>query len=38
MTKREAIQFWLRSADDNLATARAMIVSKRWNFAMFMCQ
>lgn len=38
MTKNEAVTFWLRSAKENLATAKAMLVSKRWNFAMFMCQ
>lgn len=38
MTKIEAVDFWVKSAKDNLKTADAMLGSKRWNFAMFMCQ
>lgn len=38
MTKTEAIDFWIKSAKDNLKTVDAMIHSKHWNFAMFMCQ
>jgi len=35
---KNSIKFWLDSAIDNLETARAMLRSKRYNFAMFMCQ
>lgn len=38
MTKKDIIEFWIKSAKDNLKTAKAMLISKRWNFAMFMCQ
>lgn len=31
-------KFWLDSAKDNFETAEAMLSSKRYNFAMFMCQ
>ena len=34
---RKAVDFWKRSALDNLKTAEAMLKSKRYNFTMFMC-
>jgi len=32
------IQFWYKSAMDNIQTAEALLKSKRYNFSMFMCQ
>lgn len=33
-----ALEFWTRASEDNLQTAKAMLRSARYNFAMFMCQ
>jgi HEPN domain-containing protein len=38
MTKEENISFWLKSSLDDLNTAKAMLLAKRYNYALFMCQ
>jgi HEPN domain-containing protein len=38
MSQEETIKFWLRSALDDLKTAKAMLSARRYNYAMFMCQ
>jgi HEPN domain-containing protein len=38
MTKEEVILFWLKSSTDDVKTAKAMLLAKRYNYTMFMCQ
>jgi len=38
MTKEETISFWVKSSLDDFETAKAMLLAKRYNYTMFMCQ
>jgi len=38
MTAQEKYEYWLDSAQYDMGTAEAMLVSKRWLYVVFMCQ
>ena len=35
---KKVINFWLKSANENFVTAKAMYKTGRWSFVFFMCQ
>jgi len=38
MSEKENIKFWLQASLDDFNTAKAMLLAKRYNYTMFMCQ
>lgn len=38
MSQEDNINFWLSSSSDDFNTAKAMLIAKRYNYTMFMCQ